>query len=61
MVIPAESTSFLAGNEIYGKMEVICKGDGGSKGKVELLIGEIGIELIAYDGKPAIFSLAIKY
>lgn len=51
MIIPAENTTFVAGSEIYGRMDVICKGDGGSKGgKSELLIGELGIELIAYDG-----------
>ena len=56
MVIPAESTTFLAGNEIYGRMEVNCRGDGGSKGKSEILIGEIGIELIAYDGTSSGFK-----
>ena len=36
-------------------MDVSCKGDGGgSKGKPELLLGELGIELIAYDGLPLI-------
>jgi hypothetical protein len=52
MVLPAESTTFTAGGEIYGRMDLNCKGDGGgSKGKSELLVGEIGIELIAYDGR----------
>ena len=59
MIIPAENTTFVAGGEIYGRMDVICKGDGGSKGgKSELLIGELGLELIAYDGTlfaPCIF------
>ena len=51
MIIPAENTTFIAGSEIYGRMDVICKGDGGSKGgKSDLLIGELGIELLAYDG-----------
>lgn len=50
LIIPAESTTFLAGTEIYGRMDVICKGDGSSKGKPELLIGEIGVELMGYDG-----------
>jgi hypothetical protein len=53
LVIPAENTTFVAGGEIYGRMDINSKGDGGgSKGKSELLVGEIGIELIAYDGKP---------
>lgn len=51
-VIPAENTTFLAGGEIFGRMDISCKGEGGSKGKPELLIGELGIELIAYDGIP---------
>jgi hypothetical protein len=50
MVIPAENTTFVAGSEIYGKMELFCKGDGSSKGKSELLVGEIGVELIGYEG-----------
>jgi hypothetical protein len=51
LIIPAENTSFLGGSEIYGRMELLCKGDGGgSKGKPELLIGELGIELTGYDG-----------
>jgi len=51
MIIPAENTTFIAGSEIYGRMDVICKGDGGSKGgKSDFLIGELGIELLAYDG-----------
>jgi len=51
-VFPAENTTFVAGGEIYGRMDISCKGDGGSKGKSELLIGELGIELIGYDGHP---------
>ena len=32
---------------------MFCKGDGGgSKGKSELLLGELGIELMGYDGTP---------
>ena len=59
MIIPAENTTFVAGGEIYGRMDVICKGDGGSKGgKSELLIGELGLELIAYDG--TLFSPCIS-
>lgn len=58
MIIPAENTTFIAGSEIYGRMDVICKGDGGSKGgKSELLIGELGVELIAYDGNLGISRL----
>jgi hypothetical protein len=57
MVVPAENTTFVAGGEIYGRMDVSSKGDGGSKGKSELLLGELGIELIAYDGKPLTTSL----
>jgi hypothetical protein len=33
-------------------MDIMCKGDGNNKGKSELLLGEIGIELMAYDGPP---------
>jgi hypothetical protein len=51
-ITPAENVTFLAGSEIYGRMEVFCKGDGGSKGKSELLLGELGVELIGYDGNP---------
>ena len=50
-VFPAENTTFVAGGEIYGRMDISCKGDGGSKGKPELLLGELGIELTGYDGK----------
>jgi hypothetical protein len=50
MVIPAENTTFVAAGEIYGRMDVNSKGEGGSKGKPEILIGELGIELTAYDG-----------
>jgi hypothetical protein len=62
MVLPAESTTFTAGGEIYGRMDLNCKGDGGgSKGKSELLVGEIGIELIAYDGTlPALLPKMVQ-
>jgi hypothetical protein len=49
-VIPSEFTTFVAGGEIYGRMDISSKGDGHAKGKSELLLGELGIELIAYDG-----------
>jgi hypothetical protein len=51
-VVPAEFTTFVAGGEVYGRMDIMCKGDGNNKGKSELLLGELGIELIAYDGPP---------
>jgi hypothetical protein len=49
-VFPAENTTFVGGGEIYGRVDISCKGDGGSKGKSELLLGELGIELTGYDG-----------
>jgi len=49
-VVPAEFTTFVAGGEVYGRMDIMCKGDGNNKGKSELLVGELGIELMAYDG-----------
>ena len=49
-VIPSEFTTFVAGGEIYGRIDIACKGDGNAKGKSELLLGELGIELIGYDG-----------
>jgi hypothetical protein len=52
MVNPAENCTFVAGGEIYGRMDVSCKGDGGHKGKCEILVGELGIELTGYDGTP---------
>jgi len=48
IIVPAESTTFVAGGEIYGRMELLCKLE--PKAKADFLIGEIGIELIAYDG-----------
>jgi hypothetical protein len=60
MVIPAENTTFVAAGEIYGRIDVNSKGEGGSKGKPEMLVGELGIELTAYDGTPPslIFSFS---
>jgi hypothetical protein len=50
LVVPAEDTTFTGGGEIYGRFDIHSKGEGGSKGKPELMIGEIGIELLGYDG-----------
>lgn len=59
LVVPAEDTTFVGGGEIYGRLDIHSKGEGGSKGKVELLIGEIGIELLGYDGTPHLISKLI--
>jgi hypothetical protein len=52
MVIPSEDTSFLAGGEVFGRLDFVSRGEGGSKAKPEILVGEIGVELLGYDGAP---------